>query len=66
MVSKWLSYLRFSPRIPNQYTKEPIIDQTNPPKSPLTPPFQRGEFLPFIIVKGGKEGFRIEDNTIMD
>jgi len=31
--------------------------QTYPPKSPLIPLFQRGEFLPFV--KGGKEGFRI-------
>ena len=40
-----------------QYTKGSIIDQTYLPKSPLPPPFQRGEFLPFV--KGGKEGFRI-------
>ena len=28
-----------------------------PPKSPLTPLFQRGEFLPFS--KGGQEGFKL-------
>jgi hypothetical protein len=38
-------------------TKESIIDQTCSPKSPLTPLFQRGEFLPFV--KGEKEGFRL-------
>ena len=28
------------------------------PKSPLTPLFQRGEFLPFL--KGGQEGFNLQ------
>ena len=33
----------------------PSLTRHAPPKSPLPPLFQRGEFLP--LVKGGKEGF---------
>jgi len=36
-----------------ELTKESIIDQAIPPKSPLTPLFQRGEIPPF---SKGREG----------
>jgi len=39
------------------FIKESIIEKTFLQKSPLTPLFQRGEFLP--LAKGGQEGFEL-------